>query len=116
MQTIVLMENRLILTPKQYTSSQTYKRQAQYKCTLDTYVFLVTLYMAIYFRINGRIVFHLDAEDIQRLIATSGTVLYLDIGKEGLSQSAHEIITPPPMISKASLLRTSYRRPIVNSL
>ena len=30
-------------------------------------------------RINGRIVFHLAPEDVQRLIKNSGTVLYLDI-------------------------------------
>jgi hypothetical protein len=30
-------------------------------------------------RINGRIVFHLEAEDIQRLISHSGKTLYLDI-------------------------------------
>ena len=33
------------------------------------------------FRINGRIVFHLEAEDIQRIIAGSGTTLYLDVGE-----------------------------------
>ena len=32
------------------------------------------------YRINGRIVFHLEPAEIQRLIANSGTTLFLDIG------------------------------------
>jgi hypothetical protein len=36
--------------------------------------------LILYCRINGRIVFHLEATEIQRLIANSGTTLYLDIG------------------------------------
>ena len=35
-------------------------------------------------RINGRIVFHMEPEDVQRLIQNSGTVLYLDIERNDM--------------------------------
>ena len=35
-------------------------------------------------RINGRIVFHMEPEDVQRLIKNSGTVLYLDIERNDM--------------------------------
>jgi len=40
-------------------------------------------------RINGRIVFHLTAEDIQRLIANSGTSLFLDIERNRTKHSLY---------------------------
>ena len=35
-------------------------------------------------RINGRIVFHMEPEDVQRLIKNSGKVLYLDIERNDM--------------------------------
>jgi hypothetical protein len=48
-----------------------------------------------YCRINGRIVFHLEAIEIQRLIANSGTTLYLDIGTYTVKKdSGNNLIIP----------------------